>query len=278
MNRVYMRFPGGKPKALTLSYDDGVEQDIKLISIMVQYGLKGTFNLNSGIYAPEGTTYAPGTIHRRMSRAMCTELYTKNDMEVATHGYTHPALTGLPVNIATAEIVDDRRELERQFNVIVKGHAYPYGAYNDTVKDILKNSGICYARTVESTHRFDIPSDWLRLPATCHHADPELMELTDRFVNMDIVSEPALFYLWGHSYEFEEKENWSVIENFAEKISKKPDIWYATNTEIYDYVSAFRSLCFSTDCDRVYNSSGVNVWVSVSGKILEIPAGSTADI
>lgn len=43
---IFMRFPGGKKKALTLSYDDGVEQDIRLIDIMKKNGLKGTFNLN----------------------------------------------------------------------------------------------------------------------------------------------------------------------------------------------------------------------------------------
>ena len=50
---IFMRFPSGKKKALTLSYDDGVEQDIHLIDIMKKNGLKGTFNLNSGCYAPE---------------------------------------------------------------------------------------------------------------------------------------------------------------------------------------------------------------------------------
>lgn len=60
---VYMRFPDGKTKALTLSYDDGVEQDIHLVEIMKRNGLKGTFNLNSGIYTPEGYTYPEGTIH-----------------------------------------------------------------------------------------------------------------------------------------------------------------------------------------------------------------------
>ena len=33
MANLIMRFPGGLPKALTLSYDDGVEQDEKLIEI-----------------------------------------------------------------------------------------------------------------------------------------------------------------------------------------------------------------------------------------------------
>ena len=48
MSGLIMRFPKGKAKALTLSYDDGVEQDIRLMDIMDKNGLKGTFNLNSG--------------------------------------------------------------------------------------------------------------------------------------------------------------------------------------------------------------------------------------
>ena len=33
MENLFLRFPGGKKKALTLSYDDGKEQDIRLVSI-----------------------------------------------------------------------------------------------------------------------------------------------------------------------------------------------------------------------------------------------------
>ena len=44
----YMRYPLGKTKAVTLSYDDGTRHDIKLIDIMTKYGIKGTFNINTG--------------------------------------------------------------------------------------------------------------------------------------------------------------------------------------------------------------------------------------
>ena len=47
---MYMKFKDGKSKALTLSYDDAVVQDIRLIGIMDKYGIKGTFNVNSGWY------------------------------------------------------------------------------------------------------------------------------------------------------------------------------------------------------------------------------------
>ena len=39
----------GKKKAVTFSYDDGVTQDRRLVEMMNTYGVKGTFNLNSGM-------------------------------------------------------------------------------------------------------------------------------------------------------------------------------------------------------------------------------------
>ena len=46
----FLRFPGGKTKALTLSYDDGCKQDIRFSKIVTKYGLKCTFNLNSNSF------------------------------------------------------------------------------------------------------------------------------------------------------------------------------------------------------------------------------------
>ena len=37
MGSIFMRFPGGKSKDLTLSYEDGVAQDICLIEIMKKH-------------------------------------------------------------------------------------------------------------------------------------------------------------------------------------------------------------------------------------------------
>ncbi len=275
MANLIMRFPGGRGKAVTLSYDDGVEQDIKLIEIAKKYGIRGTFNLNSGCYPPEDITWAPGTIHRRMPKSKVTEVYKNCDWEIATHGYTHPALVGLPENIATREIIDDRAALEEQFGGMIRGFAYPFGAYDDTAVQVLKNCGICYARTVETTHDFYIPRDWLRLRATCHHNDPELMELAQRFLDIPANWDPKMFYLWGHSYEFEERDNWDVIENFCRLIGGKEDIWYATNIEIYDYWYAFRQLRFNMAMNECYNPTATDIWFSYGNKDYFVKAGET---
>ena len=273
MAAIFMRFPLGKEKAVTLSYDDGVEQDIRLIEIMKKNRLKGTFNLNSGLYADEGTQYPKGTVHRRLSKSQAIELYGKSGMEVAVHGLTHPWLEKLSPAVCSYEIVQDRLNLEQEYGVLVRGMAYPFGTYSDTVVDILKNSGVMYARTVISSEKFDIPEDWLRLPATCHHNNPNLMKLAHDFIEKPCSGHPCLFYLWGHSYEFEMNDNWNVIEEFAEYVGNREDIWYATNIEICDYVNAFRQLIFSMDGSRIYNPTCKTLFFQRDQQIFSIKPG-----
>lgn len=272
LNKIFMRFPGGLPKAFTLSYDDGVEQDIQLVEIMDKYGLKGTFNLNAGLYAPEGTTYPAGRVHRRMTRSQCIEAFKNH--EVATHGYTHPWPEKINSATVCYEIIKDREALESDFGRVINGHAYPYGNYSDSVVECLKNCGIVYARTTKPTEKFDIPKDWLRLHPTCHHNHPKVFELCDKFVSLKIDA-PQLFYLWGHSYEFEGDNNWDRIVEIAEKISGKDDVWYATNIEVYNYVKAYEALVFAADMTRVYNPSAIEVFFILNGKSLSVKPGET---
>ena len=65
----------GYRKALTFSYDDGVVQDARLVKILNEYGLKGTFNLNSGIMTPESRWEYRGAQAVRMAPDGLKELY-----------------------------------------------------------------------------------------------------------------------------------------------------------------------------------------------------------
>lgn len=267
MARIYMRFPKGKALAVTLSYDDGVKQDRRLIEIMKKHELKGTFNLNSGFYASEGEESL------RLSRSSAIELYKNSGMEVAVHSVTHPYLAMLPANLCTQEVLRDRANLEEDYDVIVRGMAYPNNSCNDDVVASLKQCGIAYARTTWSTAGFGIPEEWLRLRPTCHHNDPKLMKLAHSFVEDGKYGAPALFYLWGHSYEFDNDDNWSVIEEFAEYIGNRKEIWYATNIEIYDYVTAYQQLIFSMNEKKVYNPTNMVVYFQIDEKLYCVEPG-----
>lgn len=271
----FLRFPSGKAKALTFSYDDGVYNDIRLAEIFKKYNMKATFNINSGLFG-DGT----GTNFRsRLSETQVKELYCDPSFEVACHGFTHPFLDRCDPALALNQVVLDRLKLEEVFGREVHGMAYPVGTYNDEVIEILKSAGIYYSRTVESHMKFILPKDWLKWHPTCHHNNPKLNQLADEFLATEVVRhDPLLFYVWGHSYEFGDNDNWEIIERFAENTANRSDIWYATNMEIFRYCRSFSRLQYSADGTLVYNPTSTDLWVSdLGGKVYNIKPGQTVD-
>ena len=278
MANTYLRFPQGKPKAITLSYDDGVEQDERLLQLMIQYGFKGTFNLSYGRTPAEGVTYPEGQVHRRMPLSWIKRVYNTPNAEIAIHGNTHPHMELMKGGELLEEITEDRKGWEKELGGIVRGMAYPYGGYNDRVVEALRMAGVAYARTTVSTEKFSLPKDWLRMPATCHHHNPRLMELAETFAAHRVATHPQLFYLWGHSYEFEQRNDWDVIEAFFVRMQNLPDVWYATNIEIYDYIQAYERLEYSCNGRRVYNPSVLPVWLERNGTLYCVNPAETVDL
>jgi len=87
-----------------------------------------------------------------------------------------------------------------------------------------------------------------------------------------------MFYLWGHSGEFTAHNNWERMESFCQKIGGKPDIWYATNIEIYRYVQAFESLIFSAEYTYVQNPSAFDIWFEKDGNVFCVKSGETLSL
>ena len=271
---MYMKLKDGKSKVLTLSYDDAVVQDIRLIGIMDKYGLKGTFNINTGMYLPEDTQRERMRGRLRLSEAQA--LYKDSGHEVAVHGVSHQIMNQIKTDEMLLEVLEDRRNIERQYGTLARGMAYPYGTYNEAVVDVLGKCGICYARTIKDTEGFLFPENWLTLHPTCRHIHPRLMELAKRFVETKLQNRKNwMFYLWGHSYEFDNDDNWNVIEEFAEYMGGRDDIWYATNIEIYDYVKAYESLQTSVDKTIIHNPTMTDVWFMQENEIYCVRGGET---
>ena len=276
---LFLRFPGFRSHALTLSYDDAPIFDRRLIEIMSKYGIKGTFNVNSG---REVDLTDPS--RRNMSVGEIVPLLRESGNELAVHGAKHLHLSGIPLVEAMRDVVDDRVALEDAWGAPVRGMAYAFGAYSDAVVSMLAEAGIRYARTVKATHSFAIPEDFLRLHPTCHHKDERLLELCDEFFapgrggSRYWCNPPRLFYLWGHSYEFNDDNNWQIIEEFCKKMGKRENVWYATNIEVYDYVTAFRSLEWSMNGKSVYNPSATDVCLCYYDKNVLARAGEITSL
>ncbi len=261
-------FPGKTKKAVTLSYDDGNIYDRKLCEIMAKHGVKGTFNINSSL-SDEG---------RRMTTEECVALYDACGCETAYHGAKHLMYHSVSGSRVMLDVVNDRIALERASGKFVIGGAYPFGSYTPDIKEIHRMAGIKYSRTTHSTNGFGIPNDWLEWNPTCHHEYKDLMPLLERF----LASKPwmaELFYLWGHSYEFNDNDNWDIIERFCERVDGEP-VWFATNGEIYEYVTAYRSLQFTADESIVYNPTQIDIYFAEmrAEEPILVRAGKTVNV
>jgi hypothetical protein len=57
------------------------------------------------------------------------------------------------------------------------------------------------------------------------------MQLAERFAAMEPET-PQIFYIWGHSEEFDHDGNWDLIERFCDFFAGRDDIFFGTNKEV----------------------------------------------
>jgi len=153
--------------------------------------------------------------------------------------------------------------------------SYPNGSFNKEIKKLLPHLGMEYARAVQTTGGgFGLPEDWLEWRGTCHHND-HLLEHAEQFVKLHKRQYLYLMYVWGHSYEFDNDNNWELMESFCEAVGGLEEIWYATNIELVHYMKACEALIFSAALDFVYNPGALSVWLEIDGLIIEVAGGQT---
>lgn len=265
-------FPGGLRKAVTFSFDDGVRQDLRLMEMFRKYGIKATFNLNSGLSGKEHDWEYRGIHVSRLSPEEIRENY--GGFEIAVHTVHHPDLTVLSAEGVIQEVFQDRQALEALAGYPVRGMAYPYGTCSEDLTGLLRSLGICYSRTVKSTHAYGFPKDYLAWHPTCHYMEQDAPKLADQFLAMDS-DRLSLFYLWGHSYELDGNDNWELMEEFCRKFGTAKDVWRASNMEIYLYMEALDRLVVSCDQKILFNPSAQDLWVTADGRPVKIEGGKT---
>lgn len=226
-----MKMWEGKKKAVTFSYDDGVEQDRRLVELLNAYGVKATFNLNSGIQtgASSFVEGKSGIVVKRMNQQGLKELYSGH--EIAGHGLTHANPLECDEETLYNEVLADKRNLEQFFEQKVVGYAYPYGCCHELSVKVLTDCGIRYARTVESTAAFGLQDDLLHFKPCYHHNDERIFDGIEQFLAAK-TDEPSLLYIWGHSYEFAADQNWDRMEKILKQLAGHSDIFYGTNAQV----------------------------------------------
>ena len=224
----------GKLKAVTFSFDDGVTQDRRLVELFNKYNLKCTFNINSDLLGRPGALKVAGheVSHNKISPEEVHDLYAGH--EVAVHTLTHPRLPEIADEEEIVRQVDvDRVQLQALAGYPIVGMAYPCGGVNndDRVAEIIgRRTPVRYARTITSTFSFEPQANLLRFNPSVHTMQPEVFELAEKFIALKPET-PKLFYIWGHSYEFDIPGGWDRMEQLCRMLANRGDTAYLTNRE-----------------------------------------------
>lgn len=216
-------------KAITFSFDDGITQDIRLVEILNRYGLKATFNINTGLTTTAHDFTINGLNISHLDLETMRDLYSGH--EVAVHSHTHPDLTRCTEDEIRYELKTNIDMIKEVFHIEPVGMAYPYGTFNDEVVSIIQSLNLCYARTIIDSHDTLIQTDLLRFRPTAHFNDPKLPSIVEQFLKSS-PDTPQILYIWGHSYECDTDHLWTHFEDLCKQISHKKDVFYGTNSAV----------------------------------------------
>lgn len=263
-----MRYKNFLTKAVTFSYDDGTFYDVFLAELLNKYGLKCTFNINSGLFGVNSCISCDGKkiYHNRLSaeqvRAVC------EGHEIASHSLSHPLLINRSAEFLDEQVLTDLKNLDDLTGGNTVGFAYPGGPHDDFTDSYLRDK-VLYARTVENTYSFDLPNSFVPLHPTVCSKEPEFLSLCREFAGSEFC-EMKWLYIWGHSYEFSLPGVYDGFVAACEILSARTDILFATNREIIEYVKCARMLRAAGG--ELINDSPLDVYAVCDGQNVTVPS------
>lgn len=234
-------------KFFAWSFDDGLEQDKKIIKILKEYGLGATFHLNSGLFGNKtyegrignlGMTEKPASgfdpgarhllayvPHFRIPEDEVRQVY--EGFEIASHTCRHVNLARCSEAKRRAEIGEDIKALCHMFGQRIRGFAYPYGMGAGQSREALKACGVQYARLAVSRPGFRFPENPLAMPLSCWHISGRTFRCLDDFFRMDPGDEDAFFLMFAHGYEFDfetKESSWDKFRKICDRVAAHDDV------------------------------------------------------
>lgn len=241
-------------KYVTLSFDDGLEQDKRIIEILKQYGLKATFNLNSGLFGQRRKIGRMGDygifelpdedgFSAKLLKAAPAHRIPEDEIgqvyagfEIAAHGHHHDDLKNLHGAELNTAIGVDLTKLQRITGEKVKGFVYAKGNHTREAEKYLREHGISYGRLARTNGSFTLPQNPLCFAPTAWLIEKQISQLIRKFQQAEATDQDLLLSLWGHGYEFDfgtENCNWTRFEKLCQELAMLDNVVFCTNAEVF---------------------------------------------
>lgn len=195
---------------ISLSFDDGAKQDMRLVELLTKYGLTATF-------------YIP-VMWKSLAKVKGWEPLDSLEVqqiadtfELGAHGVTHDYLTKIPFDTARWEIEDSKKQLQDMFGHKVTKFAYPRGYATDQLIDIVrKNYEHGRSTLVNSLDPQEDPA-WQHTTVHVGYDRAEYngegwFDFATRKLRSAVLRKEAHYRVWGHSWEIEKYNGWHQLE------------------------------------------------------------------
>ena len=203
-------------KKFVFAIDDGTIFDKKVIDIFNKYGIRATFNLNSGL---QDYVWNKDWLEvRRLNLKENKHIYKGH--EVASHSLTHPFLTSLSDEDVYREVKEDVDNLKNIFGCDIKSFSFPFDGYDERTINIIKGLGITHIILPAIDDSFYYPVDTYHIKVTSWNIDDALAKVK-RFIED---KDAEIFIYLSHSYDYEYENSYDKLEKLCKTIVKNKEI------------------------------------------------------
>jgi peptidoglycan/xylan/chitin deacetylase (PgdA/CDA1 family) len=140
-------------KPIVITFDDGFADQMPVLDLLKKYNLKAVFYIING---GQGSNFHIGANKKAndpeggdgyLSWDQIRTLDTSGYAEIAAHTTDHLDLARQSPEVQRFEIVEGKRYLEEKLGHMVTNFCYPYGAFNASAIQIIKDAGFASATT-----------------------------------------------------------------------------------------------------------------------------------
>lgn len=232
-------------KYITTSWDDGHPLDFRIGELLHKYNLNGTF------YIPQSNIE-----HIVMTEDEILEL--SKSFEIGGHTISHKPILSKSVDVFETEILGCRTWIKNITGNTPNSFCFPLGKYNQAAIDYSKSIGFKTLRSTEllntnitgndnlnpTTIQLYPHSTFTYIKHLCKRGNIQslatyfklgahynLHQLVDAYIQ-HIIDKGGCFHLWGHSWEIDQFNLWSTLEQVFKQISGIKEIQYLNNNNV----------------------------------------------
>jgi peptidoglycan/xylan/chitin deacetylase (PgdA/CDA1 family) len=151
LDRISSTEPAKAQRNIALTFDDGFCNVFRVgLPLLARYKFRAIEFLVADLIGKSNEwEQREGEVAEPLMDAAQVREWLAAGHEIGSHTLTHPHLAQIPVAAARAEISDSKKKLEDKFGCPIHHFCYPFGNWNEAVRDLVMEAGYLTACTTQ---------------------------------------------------------------------------------------------------------------------------------